>query len=329
MLRAGRFRHRLLEDSFLQVHAKDIHGALLPFLTLWKAKNIFDHEMAAIYIFIFSFFRRPDDFLGGPHRQFSYQKSTQGLSCHEVKKLLQSSLPQGLRDKKILGRLDSDDFFIDVFCDVSWRSIPLAVPRSLRAWQNKLYSLNLMTSVPTPEEVLNLQCQGQRCVSMLTELSQIQNFVEEGRDVLGFIVHDLIHADHFFFDQEGARAQILFSQKLQHVYALPQIQKLLSEDATFRGEFYYLMSDMNSVPLHLLKTLKAVLLGHFKRHENQDFTSPLPATKERLFIDLFEIALQPWDLDACSWQAALRLNTPQSRGQEDALLLDRALNKLS
>lgn len=329
MLRPGRFRHRLLETSFLKKHSAEIYHALVPFLEMWKKKELADFEIASIYIFIFSFFRRPTDFLGGPHGDFKFREQTQGVRARAVIEVLRKHLPASFRDRKILDRLNTDDFFVQAFCALSWRSIPLSVPRSLRAWQSGLYSLELLTTVPTPEHVLEMQCQGQRCVTMLIEASELENFVEEGRDVLGFIVHDLIHADHFFVDPARARAQVLFCQKLRHVYELPQIQVRLKSDPVFRSEFYYLMSDMNSVPLHLLKTLKAVLLGHFKRQREADFTVPLGGDDEREFLGLLQDSLKPWDLDTASWEAALRLNTPLSRGTEDALLLDVALNKFS
>lgn len=329
MLRPGRFRHRLLETSFLKQHAPEIHYALNPFLAMWKQGELKDFEIASIYVLIFSFFRRPADFLGGPHSDFKFSSQTKGIRGREVIEILRAHLPPHLSDRKILNRLDTENYFVEEFCSLSWRSIPLSVPRSLRAWQSGLYPLELLTSVPTPEHVLEMQCQGQRCVSMLIELEEIENFVEEGRDVLGFIVHDLIHADHFFADPLRAQAQVLFCQKLRHVYDLPQIQNLLQKDPVFRSEFYYIMSDMNSVPLHLLKTLKAVILGHFKRHRDADFTAPLCHAGEREFLDLFQASLKPWALDNASWEAALRLNTPSSRLPEDALLLDVALNKFS
>lgn len=328
MIRSGRFRHRLLDDQFLQTHAKDLHAALVPFLNLWDTKALSDAEMAGIYIFIFSFFRRPVDFLGGPHNSFVFKKRTDVITGKKVFEILRDHLPPALATKKSLTRINQETAFLDLFCSMSWRSIPLSVPRSLMAWQNDIYPLRLTTGLPTPEEVLHLQCQGQRCVSMLIKENQIASFVEEGRDVLGFIVHDLIHADHFFADADRARAQILFCQRLQVVFNTPKIQEMLKTDSVFQREFFYLMSDMNSVPLHLLKTLKAVLLGYFKRQQNS-FQRPLPPSQENEFLALFALSLRPWNLDETAWKAALRLNTPEFCAESDLMLLDTVLNKLS
>lgn len=329
MLRPGRFRHRLLETPFLKQHSTELTGALAPFIGMYRRGALENFEIAAIYILVFSFFRRPGDFLGGPHGKFSFSCTSSGITSDEVISVLRQHLPVSLRDKKILSRLESPQSFMKTFTALSWRSIPLAVPRALRAWQSGEYPLELLTMVPSPEYVLQMQAQGKRCVSMLIRREEIENLVEEGRDVLGFLVHDLIHADHFFSDPVRAQAQILFSQKLQEVFYLPQIQRLAQVDEVFKSEFNYLMSDMNSVPLHLLKTLKAVLLGHFKRAREEVFSTPLCSSKEQEFLELLQVSLSPWNLDEVSWQAALRLNTPQARGVEDSLLLDAALNKLS
>lgn len=330
MLRAGRFRHRLLDDDFLKTLSPLASKALQPFLALWKQRILDEAEMAAIYILIFAFLRRPKDFLGGPHSEhLAFSPKENAFPAKEVVQIFRDQLPTPLKEAKSLARLEQESSFINTFCQLSWRSIPLSVPRSLCAWQAGQYPLVLLTHVPTPDEVMDLQAQGRRCVSMLTRPSELENFVEEGRDVLGFIVHDLIHADHFFADPQKAAAQIQFSQKLLRVRGLPPIQDMLGKDDLFQKEFHYLASDMNSVPLHLLKTLKAILLGHFKRQQGLPMASALPIQIEKDFHTLFETVLTPWNFSPEALLAAHRLNSPQYHGPSDAALLDLALSQIS
>ncbi|KHD88407.1 MAG: hypothetical protein OM95_09800 [Bdellovibrio sp. ArHS] len=327
MLRAGRFRHRLLDDSFLKTQGPWAYACLQPFLNLWRQRHLSDVEIVAAYIFIFSFLRRPKDFLGGVHHAFAVpDSSSPSLRSDEFVDVLRTVLPAPLQNAKSLQRFAAATPFVDHFCSLSWRSIPLAVPRSLVAWREGLYPLDLLTDVPTPEEVLDMQARGRRCLSMLIEKEQILNFVEEGRDVLGFIVHDLIHADHFFADSEKAQAQILFCQRLRILAQMPTIQQMLYNDTLFRGEFHYLMSDMNSVPLHLLKTLKAILLGFYKRKEGLSMAESLPAQIEQEFSHFFTQALRPWNFTPEQLSAAQRLNTPHYQGRDDGDLLTRALS---
>ncbi|UYL09501.1 hypothetical protein B9G69_002800 [Bdellovibrio sp. SKB1291214] len=172
-----------------------------------------------------------------------------------------------------------------------------------------------------------MQAQGRRCVSMLIGSEEIRSFVEEGRDVLGFIVHDLIHADHFFHDPIRAQAQVLFCQRLVEVLKLPAIQHMLVKDETFRKEFHYLMSDMNSVPLNLLKTLKAVLLGYYKRQSTDDMKQSLPLEIEATFNECYHQVLQRWNFSTSEFAAAQRLNTEEYQHPADSVLLDLALGK--
>lgn len=326
MLRAGRFKHRLLDDDFLKNQSAEAYKCLQVFLPLWEQKRLSDAEIAAIYIFIFSLLRRPQDFLGGPHNLFPLgTPRPDAFSVQEFLELLRPHLPEPLQNAKILQRLPSQSAFLPAFCALSWRSIPLSVARSLVAWENKNYPLVLRKDVPSPEDVLGMQAQGCRCITMLVSLPEMQNFVEEGRDVLGFIVHDLIHADHFFAEPEKAQAQVLFCQKLILVQKDPDILAMLSQDKIFRKEFEYLMSDMNSVPLHLLKTLKAVLLGYFKRKEGLAMTGSLSETGEKDFTQLYHKVLKPWGFAPEALLAAQRLNTPLYEGHKDSELLHRTL----
>ncbi|NUN06066.1 MAG: hypothetical protein HUU57_09915 [Bdellovibrio sp.] len=326
MLRAGRFKHRLLDDDFLKNQSAQAYKCLQGFFPLWQQKRLSDPEIAAIYIFIFSFLRRPQDFLGGPHNLFPLGVARdEAFLVEDFLELLRAHLPTPLADAKILNRLPTHAAFLPAFCALSWRSIPLSVARSLLAWENKIYPLVLQKNVPSPADVLRMQAQGSRCISMLVSLEEMQSFVAEGRDVLGFIVHDLIHADHFFADPEKAQAQILFCQKLELIQKSREIRAMLARDEIFRKEFEYLMSDMNSVPLHLLKTLKAVLLGYFKRREGVSMNGPLSMAGEQEFTHLYGKALEPWKFAPEALLAAQRLNTPLYQGQNDAELLHRTL----
>lgn len=327
MLRAGRFRHRLLDESFLQAHSSQAARSLAPFLNLWHQGKLSDVEMACAYLLIFIFLRRPTDFLGGKHNLPLPVSGYQGISAGFIVSIFRETLSAELAESKSLRPLETDRDFVATLCSHSWRSIPFSVQRSLAAWQSGLYPLNLMTTLPSADEVLFMQAQGRRCVSMLIESEEIRSFVEEGRDVLGFIVHDLIHADHFFHDPIRAHAQVIFCQKLLEVLKLPAIQHMLFSDETFRKEFHYLMSDMNSVPLHLLKTLKAVLLGYYKRQTADDMKQSLPSEIETSFNDCYHQVLKSWNFSASEFAAAQRLNTEDYQHPADSILLDLALGK--
>jgi hypothetical protein len=326
MLRSGRFKSQLLTPDFLKNESLQACQSLQPFISLWQGKFITESEMAAIFIFIFSFLRRPRDFLGGTHKEnFTINDCSRLISGKEFLDRLRPTLGPKWLNFKSLNRLDIEDPFLQFICRRSLRSIPISVARALVAWQNGTYSLKLRTDIPSPEEVMKMQAQGYRCVSILFSESEISRFVENERDVLGFIIHDLIHADHFFINPITASQQIRFSEKMTAVYANPKIQQMMIKDPHFKVELQYLISDMNSVPLHLLKTLKAILLGFYKRREHLDWKKSLPLGLESDFFCMFREVLAPWNLSSEVMAAAERLNTSQFCESEDALLIDSFL----
>jgi hypothetical protein len=87
------------------------------------------------------------------------------------------------------------------------------------------------------------------------------------RDPLSFVLHDLIHAQHFFKDPQMARVQTGFSRLMREIARLPEVARLLRTDAIFEREFSYGATDMNSHGAHLLKYLKAVAV--FAAHRNK------------------------------------------------------------
>ncbi|WP_413575091.1 hypothetical protein ACLVWU_12555 [Bdellovibrio sp. HCB290] len=301
--------------------------SLAPFLDLWRSKSIDDMEMACAYLLVFCFLRRPLDFLGGQHNLPLPKSSIQGVSGSTVISEFRKTLPESLASAKSLNALDIPACFVSTFCSRSWRSIPFSVQRSVMSWKSGLYHLNLTTRIPSAFDVLEMQSRGERCVSMLITSSELETFVEEGRDVLGFIVHDLIHADHFFHDPLRAAAQVHFCKNLLKVLKIEQINSMLVEDVGFQKEFHYLMSDMNSVPLHLLKTLKAILLGYYKRKVCTDLKQNLPAALENEFNRCFHGVLKCWNFNSEEWAAAMRLNTAEYQHPADSVLLDHALSK--
>lgn len=330
MLRAGRFRHRLLDDNFLSTHSQLAEECLMPFLSLWRAQKVSDQEIVAIYILIFCFLRSPKKFLGGPHNSkiiSSFQSENAVFSSSEILQILRSTLDRrNFVTTSCLLRLDSDEPFLSFFCRHSWRSLPISVQISIFQWTMGYYPLDLLTHLPSPLDVLKLQCTGKRCVSMMVDKASLSEVIDEGRDCLGFIVHDLIHAHHFFQDPTQAQAQIEFCKKLLHLYEMePLTQVWMSLDAEFKKEFEYIMSDMNSVPLHLIKTLKAILLGSFKRQQGLTLKDQLDFDLNSQFQELFRRFLTPWSFDKGVLDAALRLNTKHALADEDALLISNAL----
>lgn len=155
----------------------------------------------------------------------------------------------------------------EIFSRHSLRSIPLAVNKMILSWLDGNADLILLEHVPTPKEVLAQQKQGKRCVTMMTSLEGLSKNVLGERDALGFLIHDLQHAERFFAHHETKRGQIGFYHFIGQLAELAQVQALY-KDIQFKEEFEYAMSDMNAYCVHLLKYLSSAFREVSKRQNS-------------------------------------------------------------
>ncbi len=151
--------------------------------------------------------------------------------------------------------------FLNTF---QWKGYSDRIRRSLLKWHHKQYPLLLLFHIPTPLELLRLQAQGQRVVTVFLQQSEWRT-EHHGKNPWDFTVHDLIHADHFFEDPLNWKGQVGFYQfLLRHWNDFP-LRALHNQSG-----FEYLISDMNSHPYHLFLTLRALLLESMKAQASKN-----------------------------------------------------------
>jgi len=156
------------------------------------------------------------------------------------------------------------DKSLQVFSEFSLRGIPLSVNRSLIYWSMGQYPLKLFLEVPSTETILQMQSEGIRCVTCLLKPEELAQYVLNERDPLSFTLHDLIHADHFFRDSRQAKVQIGFSRWMLSLWSSSLAKDYFTQDKSFEKAIEYACSDMNTVGVHLIKYLKAILCRHQK-----------------------------------------------------------------
>jgi hypothetical protein len=158
----------------------------------------------------------------------------------------------------------------------SWKGKSDRIRRSLFRWHQGHYPLVLWETIPTPFELLKLQAQGKRVITVFKNTSAWEK-THFGKSAWEFIVHDLIHADHFFENSDWRTGQIEFYQ-----FVLTQWDhELISCIRTHCSEqFDYLISDMNSHPQHLYQTLSALSLMAWKKKAQVDVKCRLPSNEE-------------------------------------------------
>ena len=183
------------------------------------------------------------------------------------------------------------------------RSVRLDSQMGLLGWIRRDYPLLLRPDIPSPSEMLDQQCQGKRFVTVLTE----NRYQPIGRHAgaFEFLLHDLEHAHKFFADPFVFRGQVNFFRFLRS--RLNQLNEW-QEDPQFVRDLEYLMSDMNSHPVHMFKFLKAIVL-----------TATLRKTQTS-HADLNSF----WRDSLADWPesvrlAAIRVNHPDIERPEDRL----------
>lgn len=154
---------------------------------------------------------------------------------------------------------------LSLFNHYGLRKVPLRAQRALVMWHLDVYPIQLLHYTPSPWQILEMQAQGKRCVSMDNTPGCLSR-TYEGKNYFEFILHDLIHADHFFHLPENKLGQMGFARFMLQLKENSRLGFL--EDADFQNqfqsEFDYLISDMNTHPLHLVLTLKSLLDRYFR-----------------------------------------------------------------
>ncbi len=157
---------------------------------------------------------------------------------------------------------------LDVAVEYRIRLLPQAIFSVLWKWGRGECDLLLWDRVPTPFEMLDYQSKGQRIVTMDLQKAAQGELVDGQRDAFEFLLHDLLHADLFFKDQETHAQQRSFFSQLKEIILR---EKLLDvTDELFLRDLAYLMADMNSHRAHLEAHFRAILIAMQLRQERRD-----------------------------------------------------------
>jgi hypothetical protein len=199
--------------------------------------------------------RRPNDWYAGqifPSRQ-----------THSAPVDFQFSLFQLFRELGILWptKLDPKISILDFLATVKIKPVPEAAMSGLFHFFTGDYQLEVLNYEPSPNEVLEYQIQNKRILTFDNDATTWVHKKYGERDVLSFILHDLIHAEHFLGDSQKRQSQIGFYKFTKLILDNNLVDQFLLS-AEFNKQFCYLISDMNSHIIHLLKTLRAVIDQH-------------------------------------------------------------------
>lgn len=199
--------------------------------------------------------RRPKDWYAG---QLSPARQT-----HSTPTDFQFSLFQLFRELAILWptKLDHQISIFEFLATIKIKPIPEAAMSGLFHFFTDDYKLEVLSYEPNPNQVLEYQIQNKRILTFDDDTTTWVHKKYGERDVLSFILHDLIHAEHFLGDTQKRQSQIGFYKFTKLILDNNLVDQFLLS-AEFNKQFCYLISDMNSHIIHLLKTLRAIIDQH-------------------------------------------------------------------
>lgn len=248
ILKKDRYRPRFCQPSFYETNQ---------FLfTHWK--NIFQNlsltEKVQAWVIALTCLRRPTDWFGGIRtkplklKQDQFAINPHSLTVSELFNNTTIRTPKKISESWCLRQL---------LASVLIKPLPETCLHPLFQMSDPHFPLEIISFVPTPLELLNLQIQGRRVITFHENFESWPNDINNDRDFLSFIIHDLIHADHFFKSTQQRQGQLGFYLFIKKIMNDSHLQKLLTHPV-FKIQFEYMISDMNSHPVHLFKTFRAI-----------------------------------------------------------------------
>lgn len=150
----------------------------------------------------------------------------------------------------------------ELVVDFKWKKVQERIQWILELWLKNPLPLKVLNEVVTPFQMLEEQSNGWRVVTLPLGFKSDEEVVP-GKPPLEFVLHDLEHAERFFHTENNYYGQVGFYSHLQKSVQSGFWRNLLTH-SDFQKSFYYLMSDMNTHCVHMLKYLRANLWNSFQ-----------------------------------------------------------------
>ena len=197
------------------------------------------------------------------------------------------------------------------------------VTAALSEWLRGGWPLHLLLRVPSPEEVLRLQARGTRPVTVVADHRRALQPLRAKPDAFAFLIHDLEHAHKFFHPPRLHEAQRRFFRLLLAA-SEAGLFDVYRGDPGFADRFAYLISDMNTHPVHGFRYLGAVLIECLLRREGR---GPKDALSPRGEAELTGLLTELGRLGRFPDEALIALRRlPSGRfGTAEAAALERTL----
>lgn len=291
--RNGSYKKILIDTETLKAHGDTLRKNLLEM----KKLGINSKDFTTLYLLLFLRIKHPKNWL---------QKKNKSPLLSNSNELL-AMIPETFQltdwEKEKLSGLGH----IELFSTYNLKGIPDSINRTMINWYQGLWNIEMLEHIPTPRELLRLQVKNTRCITLITDVTQIDSMVLKSRDPLSFVLHDLMHADQFFSQHESLKGQLGFYKLVNDIYDRPEMKSLIASDSSFKKEFEYVASDMNAYVIHLFKCLKSSIYRTDALSSHTDFFNQL---------------LSWWNMNEEEKNSSQLLNTPHFSLENEMTLKD-------
>ena len=145
---------------------------------------------------------------------------------------------------------------LGVFARRRVRGVPEPVAAGLAAWARGQRPIDLIQAIPRASEVLELQADGRRCVSLLEDAVARAHGDPRHPDGLTFALHDLCHVEKFV-SPDHHRGQVGFFRAIGQALADGPFANLeRTFDPLWRSDRDYVIADMNGSAIFLFAVFK-------------------------------------------------------------------------
>jgi hypothetical protein len=237
---------QLTKDQLLAA-ADRVNLELRALLNLFKNQKITDQDFTTLYLLLFLRIKHPKNYLQQNKKFASDSKTKTLLDIIPVEFNLSED------EKNKLKNISGEDLFLNF----NLRGIPASINRAMINWYQNKWNIVLSFKIPGPNELLMLQTENKRILTLIVDEKRITTHLFEKRDPLSFALHDLMHADQFFNNPISQKGQLGFYQFISSQIKLPELVNLMETNPSFKIDFEYVVSDMNAYIIHLLKSFKS------------------------------------------------------------------------
>lgn len=291
--RDGSYKKILLDASMLLANGEILRTNIKELKTSALSSSLSKKDFTTLYMLLFLRIKHPKNWL---------QKKSEKKIQSSIGINLLSVIPESFQLNDWEKEKLKDITTYELFSLFNLKGIPLSINRTMMNWYEGSWKIEMLEYIPSSRELLRLQVKNTRCITLITAPDKCDKLVFETRDPLSFVLHDLMHADQFFNQNESLIGQLGFYKLIDLIYDQPLLKSLLKENEEFKREFEYVASDMNAYVIHLFKCLKSSI---YRTDLNEE---------------LFNLLVSWWEMNEAEKAASFNLNTPQFSLSDEMIL---------